>query len=360
MLYRSKFLSRRKQDRVDQERLNDLFVISHEQHEFDSILHPTTGDGIDNDQDGRHQRGISSATSSSTGMGERTSHLVREYDPIDGEYTLILDSPSMRSPASRKTVTATTTPKDSPSSIRRESLSIPMSPSAVRATSRLRRSRYVSSTATTDTEEEEGSQKSEDPSFVGWPGEPLLQEEEPVQQTAVGDRPEDLFSKPFDSKISRISRSLFDDSSQEGGSNSIISSGGGSSTRSQSRKEAVGSASPKALSTPSKSTPSRSPRTVSPGSVDSTAALSMVPPDEDPQDTDPRTMPPSTPTQPEPRGLEEKGQGHRRHKFDLDGDSGPQSTSHSPPPFAPGTATALPKEANATEVPTLERIVLTD
>ncbi|KAF9297827.1 hypothetical protein BGZ74_009625 [Mortierella antarctica] len=118
MLYRSKFMNRKKQDRLEQERLNDLFIISLEQREFEHILHP----GKDNEDSStdtgrrRHEKQLS-AGSSMTALAEsrrltnisseRMPLLVREYDPIDGEYTLVLTDPaSPRSNASRKSATA--------------------------------------------------------------------------------------------------------------------------------------------------------------------------------------------------------------------------------------------------------------
>ncbi|KAG0251299.1 hypothetical protein BG011_007720 [Mortierella polycephala] len=107
MLYRSKYLSRKKQDRLGQDRLNDLFVISLEQREFDRILHPvvdtSTDDGdndINNTAAGKRNRGR--PPSATQPVNNEHSLLAREYDPIDGEYTFILDNASMRSPRSQR------------------------------------------------------------------------------------------------------------------------------------------------------------------------------------------------------------------------------------------------------------------
>lgn len=118
MLYRSKFMNRKKQDRLEQERLNDLFIISLEQREFEHILHP----GRDNEDSStdtgrrRHEKQLSAGSSLTAPAesrrltnisSERMPLLVREYDPIDGEYTLVLTDPaSPRSNASRKSATA--------------------------------------------------------------------------------------------------------------------------------------------------------------------------------------------------------------------------------------------------------------
>ncbi|KAF9328331.1 hypothetical protein BG006_008465 [Podila minutissima] len=118
MLYRSKFMNRKKQDRLEQERLNDLFIISLEQREFEHILHP----GKDNEDSStdtgrrRHEKQLSAGSSMTAPAesrrltnisSERMPLLVREYDPIDGEYTLVLTDPaSPRSNASRKSATA--------------------------------------------------------------------------------------------------------------------------------------------------------------------------------------------------------------------------------------------------------------
>ncbi|KAF9430319.1 hypothetical protein BGZ94_007406 [Podila epigama] len=105
----------KKQDRLEQERLNDLFIISLEQRDGDHTLQPALDNEGNLDDSGRrrHERHLS-AGSSSLGTpaesrrvtnisSERMPLLVREYDPIDGEYTLVLTDPaSPRSNASRK------------------------------------------------------------------------------------------------------------------------------------------------------------------------------------------------------------------------------------------------------------------
>lgn len=111
-------MNRKKQDRLEQERLNDLFIISLEQREFEHILHP----GKDNEDSStdtgrrRHEKQLSAGSSMTAPAesrrltnisSERMPLLVREYDPIDGEYTLVLTDPaSPRSNASRKSATA--------------------------------------------------------------------------------------------------------------------------------------------------------------------------------------------------------------------------------------------------------------
>ncbi|KAI1316017.1 hypothetical protein EDD11_010542 [Mortierella claussenii] len=131
-LYRSKFVSQRKQERQEQERLNDLFVISLEQREFEHILRPGTREsssdcGNENELEASgsesgpgsqpgsqpgsrpgsalgveprpgsgkhlHERNPSSKLNYSS---ERAS-LIREYDPIEGDYMLVLDNTSTRS-----------------------------------------------------------------------------------------------------------------------------------------------------------------------------------------------------------------------------------------------------------------------
>ncbi|KAF9175756.1 hypothetical protein BGX20_000563 [Mortierella sp. AD010] len=100
-LYRSKVISRNKQDRQEQERLNDLFIISLEQREFERILHPdpniNPSDGGGKDQ-GRER----SSSTSKTNNGSERSSLLREYDPIEGDYMLILDNASTKSQWSRR------------------------------------------------------------------------------------------------------------------------------------------------------------------------------------------------------------------------------------------------------------------
>ncbi|KAI8604472.1 UV radiation resistance protein and autophagy-related subunit 14-domain-containing protein [Dissophora ornata] len=105
-LYRSKVVSRKRQDRQEQERLNDLFVISLEQREFDHILNPrlqintTSDDSQDQTEAGRRLHERSPSTTKANTTSERSA-LVREYDPIDGDYLLILDNASTKSPMSR-------------------------------------------------------------------------------------------------------------------------------------------------------------------------------------------------------------------------------------------------------------------
>ncbi|KAG0016028.1 hypothetical protein BGZ82_001218 [Podila clonocystis] len=118
MLYRSKFMNRKKQDRLEQERLNDLFIISLEQREFEHILHPGRENEDSSTETGRrrHAKQLSAGSSLTVPTeprrltnisSERMPLLVREYDPIDGEYTLVLTDPaSPRSNASRKSATA--------------------------------------------------------------------------------------------------------------------------------------------------------------------------------------------------------------------------------------------------------------
>lgn len=118
MLYRSKFMNRKKQDRLEQERLNDLFIISLEQREFEHILHPVRDneDSLTDTGRRRHEKQLSAESSLTAPAESRrltnisSEHmplLVREYDPIDGEYTLVLTDPaSPRSNVSRKSATA--------------------------------------------------------------------------------------------------------------------------------------------------------------------------------------------------------------------------------------------------------------
>ncbi|KAF9435993.1 hypothetical protein BGZ76_005078 [Entomortierella beljakovae] len=104
----SKVIGRSRQDRREQERLNDLFIISVEQREFEQILHPSPNldskEGSSNGQGtgagkGSHSRAPSNSKATS---GSERSSLLREYDPIDGDYMLILDNASTRSPRSQK------------------------------------------------------------------------------------------------------------------------------------------------------------------------------------------------------------------------------------------------------------------
>ncbi|KAG0001504.1 hypothetical protein BGZ79_004573 [Entomortierella chlamydospora] len=100
-LYRSKVISRNKQDRQEQERLNDLFIISLEQREFERILHPDPNMNP-NDGGGKDQGHERSSSTSKTNNGSERSSLLREYDPIEGDYMLILDNTSTKSQLSRR------------------------------------------------------------------------------------------------------------------------------------------------------------------------------------------------------------------------------------------------------------------
>ncbi|KAF8986128.1 hypothetical protein BGZ46_009239 [Entomortierella lignicola] len=108
-LYRSKVVSLSKQDHQEQERLNDLFIISLEQRDFDQILHPgsniPSGNGGNKDQKALGTEGPlyeRTASTTKTNYGGERSSLLREYDPIEGDYMLILDDSSTKSLRSRK------------------------------------------------------------------------------------------------------------------------------------------------------------------------------------------------------------------------------------------------------------------
>ncbi|KAF9912800.1 hypothetical protein EC991_008662 [Linnemannia zychae] len=170
MLYRSKFLNRRKQDRLDQDRLENLFTISLEQREFEHILNSRSHSPLDGEKD----EGSSSSGQRSYDKSGGTpkinpgdhSLLQREYDPIDGGYTLILDSASTMSPRSRRE----TAGSDISTTERSEPRSTPMSPRGVheRKPSGLQHG-YSSSLELSSSSEDEGDSRNTDtPRFSNW------------------------------------------------------------------------------------------------------------------------------------------------------------------------------------------------
>lgn len=170
MLYRSKFLNRKKQDRLDQDRLENLFTISIEQREFDHILNSRSHSSMEGEKD----QGSSSSgmrTYDKTGGTPKInagdhSLLQREYDPIDGGYTLILDSASTMSPRSRKE----TGGSDISTIERSEPRSTPMSPRGAheRKSSGLQHGYSSSLELSSSSDDEGGSHNTDEPGFSGW------------------------------------------------------------------------------------------------------------------------------------------------------------------------------------------------
>ncbi|KAG0289437.1 hypothetical protein BGZ97_006465, partial [Linnemannia gamsii] len=170
MLYRSKFLNRRKQDRLDQDRLDNLFTISIEQREFDHLLNSRSHSSMDGEKDqgssGSGQRLYDKAGGTPKINPGDHSLLQREYDPIDGGYTLILDSASTMSPRSRKE----TAGSDISTIERSEPRSTPMSPRGVheRRPSGLQHGYSSSLELSSSSDEEGGSHNTDEPGFSGW------------------------------------------------------------------------------------------------------------------------------------------------------------------------------------------------
>ncbi|KAF9132095.1 hypothetical protein BGW39_000814 [Mortierella sp. 14UC] len=170
MLYRSKFLNRRKQDRLDQDRLENLFTISLEQREFEHILNSRSHSSLD----GEKVQGSSSSGKRSHDKSGGTpkinpgdhSLLQREYDPIDGGYTLILDSASTMSPRSRKE----TAGSDISTIERSEPRSTPMSPRGAheRRPSGLQHGYSSSLELSSSSDDDGGSHNTDEPGFSGW------------------------------------------------------------------------------------------------------------------------------------------------------------------------------------------------
>ncbi|KAF9361371.1 hypothetical protein BGX26_003883 [Mortierella sp. AD094] len=180
-LYRSKVISRSKQDRQEQERLNDLFIISLEQREFERILHPDPNvnpsdssgkdQGVAGTDKRRHER---TSSTSKTNNGSERSSLLREYDPIEGDYMLILDNASTKSQRSRRE----TSNSDASASEQASGHATPVPLSTTwsghhRTLSNLRHG-YVSSVCSSmgETEDEDKYSKGvDDPTFRDWAGE---------------------------------------------------------------------------------------------------------------------------------------------------------------------------------------------
>ncbi|KAG9068828.1 hypothetical protein KI688_011114 [Linnemannia hyalina] len=170
MLYRSKFMNRSKQDRLDQDRLENLFTISVEQREFDYNLNSRSHSSMEGEKDqGTSSSGMRSydkiGGTPKINPGDH-SLLQREYDPIDGGYTLILDSASTMSPRSRKE----TAGSDISTIERSEPRSTPMSPRGAheRKPSGLQHGYSSSLELSSSSEDEGGSHNADEPGFSGW------------------------------------------------------------------------------------------------------------------------------------------------------------------------------------------------
>ncbi|KAF9348014.1 hypothetical protein BGX34_002753 [Mortierella sp. NVP85] len=96
MLIRSKLFSRRKQLSQEQERLANLVVIPIEQRELGHALDPeidgSSTDSNEGEKPGPGQRLHERIPSTSKSNTSERSSLMREYDPIEGDYMLILDN----------------------------------------------------------------------------------------------------------------------------------------------------------------------------------------------------------------------------------------------------------------------------
>ncbi|KAG0296699.1 hypothetical protein BGZ96_008744 [Linnemannia gamsii] len=196
MLYRSKFMNRKKQDRLDQDRLDNLFTISIEQREFDHILNSRSHSSMDGEKDqgssSSGQRLYDKAGGTPKINPGDHSLLQREYDPIDGGYTLILDSASTMSPRSRKE----TAGSDISTIERSEPRSTPMSPRGAheRRPSGLQHG-YSSSLELSSSSDGEGdSHNTDEPEFSGWAFEAEAETDE--QPPLLPKRPSVIVASP--------------------------------------------------------------------------------------------------------------------------------------------------------------------
>ncbi|KAK3847189.1 MAG: UV radiation resistance protein and autophagy-related subunit 14-domain-containing protein [Linnemannia gamsii] len=202
MLYRTKFMNRRKQDRLDQDRLDNLFMISLEQRESEHILNSRSHSSLEGEKD---QGSLSSGQRSYDQSGGTPkpnpgdhSLLQREYDPIDGGYTLILDSASTMSPRSRKE----TAGSDISTIERSEPRSTPMSPKGTheRKPSGLQHG-YSSSLELTSSSDDDGdSRNTDEPGFSGW-GFEAEGEADEQQPPPLPKRPSVIVASPTSSDM---------------------------------------------------------------------------------------------------------------------------------------------------------------
>ncbi|KAF9925558.1 hypothetical protein FBU30_004671 [Linnemannia zychae] len=176
-LYRSKFMNRRKQDRLDQERLEHLFTISLEQRDFDHILNSRSHSSMEGEKEqGGSGSGTRSAGTPKPNPGDH-SLLLTEYDPIDGGYTLILDSASTMSSRSRRE----TTGSDISTIERSEPRSTPISPKSAhkRKPSCLQYGYSSSLELNSNSDNDVGNHSSDEPGFSGWVFENEAVEQQP-------------------------------------------------------------------------------------------------------------------------------------------------------------------------------------
>ncbi|KAF9939788.1 hypothetical protein BGZ67_008896 [Mortierella alpina] len=213
---------KQRQDRIEPERRNEHFTMSRDQHEFERGLNTGvegTGLGESGSAGSGSQPGHERQTSSTRLNPGDHSLLAREYDPVDGEYVLILDNTPVRSPRSPRDATGS----DVSSPDRTSPRNIPTSPRGVQlAHERMRSglqhdyssSLSLSSTATDDNED---GQCADHPAFRDWASvapEPVRDApcetnldttaQSVVTPQVESDAPKSL-SSPFDSKISKYS-----------------------------------------------------------------------------------------------------------------------------------------------------------
>ncbi|KAF9987793.1 hypothetical protein BGZ75_010419 [Mortierella antarctica] len=213
---------KQRQDRIEPERRNEHFTMSRDQHEFERGLNTGvegTGLGESGSAGSGSQPGHERQTSSTRLNPGDHSLLAREYDPVDGEYVLILDNTPVRSPRSPRDATGSdVSPPD-----RTSPRNIPTSPRGVQlAHERMRSglqhdyssSLSLSSTATDDNED---GQCADHPAFRDWASvapEPVRDApcetnldttaQSVVTPQVESEAPKSL-SSPFDSKISKYS-----------------------------------------------------------------------------------------------------------------------------------------------------------
>ncbi|KAF9573631.1 hypothetical protein EC968_008268 [Mortierella alpina] len=213
---------KQRQDRIEPERRNDHYLMSREQLEFELRLNVGVEGTVDHGLGGRSpagQTGHERQTSITRVNPGDHSLLAREYDPVDGEYVLILDNTPVRSPRSpRDAAGSDVAPAD-----RISPRNIPTSPRGVQlAHERMRSglqhdyssSLSLSSNATDDNDDE--GQCADHPAFRDWasmapehvrdiPCETSLETTDP-QGVATPQMESDILKtppSPFDSKISK-------------------------------------------------------------------------------------------------------------------------------------------------------------
>ncbi|KAG0232559.1 hypothetical protein BGX31_005110 [Mortierella sp. GBA43] len=194
MLIRSKLFSRKKHILYDHERLSNLVVIPIEQRGRDHI-HPSgmeSSSGCDSCEHEKPESGSGSGSgkrlhernpSVSKSNASERSPLVREYDPVEGDYMLILDNASTKTSRSRNETSGSdisTVKRVASRNVNSSRVGHSHHNKTISATRRV----YGTSTTSSETEgnnndgDDEDRQSVDDPAFRDWASE------------AVGHRPD--------------------------------------------------------------------------------------------------------------------------------------------------------------------------